>query len=86
MRALQYGARGVTLAFMTQQQVREDELPPLAPPDASDDERGRAIEARMAARHGAPSLDDFRRTYAGCGAEWPGDDEVRRRHIVADRV
>jgi hypothetical protein len=57
-------------------------LPPLAPADAAPDERGRAIEARLAARHGAPTLADLRRAYAGFGAEWPGDDEVRRRHEV----
>lgn len=29
-------------------------LPPLAPPEVSDDERARAIMARMVARYGAP--------------------------------
>ena len=58
-------------------------LPPLPPPKASDDERARAIMARMVARFGAPSLDDYRRAYVGFGAEWPGDDEIRRRHLVA---
>ncbi|MGH3942212.1 MAG: hypothetical protein ACRDTG_27045 [Pseudonocardiaceae bacterium] len=58
-------------------------LPSLAPPDASDDERARAIMARMVARFGAPSLEDHRHAYAGFGAEWPGDDEIRRRHSVA---
>lgn len=66
-----------------QHQVDVAGLPPLAPPDASDDERARAIMARMVARHGAPSLEDYRRAYAGFGAEWPGDDEIRRRHPVA---
>jgi hypothetical protein len=59
-----------------------DGLPPLASADAAPDERGRAIEARLAARHGAPTLADLRRAYAGFGAEWPGDDEVRGRHEV----
>ncbi|MGH8572560.1 MAG: hypothetical protein ACREX8_08295 [Gammaproteobacteria bacterium] len=69
---------------MTQQQHQlGGTLPPLASPDASDDERGRAIEARMVARHGAPSIEDYRRAYAGFGADWPGDEEIRRRHIVA---
>ena len=73
-----------TVARVRQQhQVDAAGLPPLAPPDASDDERARAIMARMVARHGAPSLEDYRRAYAGFGAEWPGDDEIRRRHIVA---
>lgn len=67
------------------QRTAAGELPPLAPPDASDDERVRAIEARMIARRGrAPRLEDFRRSYAACGLEWPGDDEVRRRHPVSD--
>ncbi len=61
----------------------DEGLPPLAGRDASDDERGRAIEARLAARYGAPSLEHFRHTYASCGVEWPGDEEIRRRHIVA---
>ena len=59
-------------------------LPPLAPPEASDDERARAIMARFVARYGAPSLEDYRRTYAGCGLPWPGEEEIRRRHPVAD--
>ncbi|MGH3752303.1 MAG: hypothetical protein ACRDRP_06325 [Pseudonocardiaceae bacterium] len=64
-------------------QYRTDEgLPPLAPPDASDTERNRAIVARMVARHGAPSLDEYRRVYAACGLDWPGDDEVRRRPMM----
>jgi hypothetical protein len=40
--------------------------------------------ARMVARHGAPLLDDYRRTYAAAGLDWPGDDAVRARHPVAD--
>lgn len=59
-------------------------LPPLAPPEASEDERARAIMARFVARHGAPRLEDYRRAYAGCGLPWPGDEEIRRRHPVAD--
>ena len=70
-------------SHVTQQHQLSESLPPLAPPDASDDERARAIEARMAARHGAPSIEDYRRAYAGFGAEWPGDEEIRRRHLVA---
>lgn len=68
---------------MTQHQVDEG-LPPLPDPAATDDERARAVMARMVARVGAPSLADYRRAYAGCGAPWPGDDEIRRRHPVAD--
>jgi hypothetical protein len=37
----------------------------------------------MMARYGAPSIEDYRRAYAGFGAEWPGDAEIRRRHVVA---
>jgi hypothetical protein len=55
-------------------------LPPLAAPDASEDERARAIMARLVARIGAPSLEDYRRAYAGCGVAWPGDKEIWRRH------
>ena len=40
--------------------------------------------ARLVARHGAPTLDDYRRTYEAAGLEWPGDDEIRCRHPVAD--
>ncbi|MGH3755181.1 MAG: hypothetical protein ACRDRP_21310 [Pseudonocardiaceae bacterium] len=65
------------------QELDVDGLPPLAPPEAGEDERGRAIEARMVARHGAPSIEDYRRAYAGFGAQWPGDEEIRRRHLVA---
>lgn len=61
-------------------------LPPLPAPDASDDERARAIMARMVARFGAPSLEDYRRAYAGFGVQWPGDDEIRRRHPVAPDI
>ncbi|MGB8200514.1 MAG: hypothetical protein WCF33_12585 [Pseudonocardiaceae bacterium] len=59
---------------MQQQQLAVDGLPSLAPSGANDGERGRAIEARMVARYGAPSIEDYRRAYAGFGAEWPGDD------------
>ena len=68
---------------MEQQELDSEGLPPLAPPKASDDERGQAIEARMVARYGAPSIEDYRRAYATFGAEWAGDEEIRRRHIVA---
>jgi hypothetical protein len=73
------------VARVTSHQVEVDAagLPPLAAPDASDDDRARAIMARMVARYGAPTLEDYRRAYAGFGAEWPGDEEIRRRHIVA---
>ena len=76
------GRQGATVCSVTQHRLEEN-LPPLASPEASEDERGRAIEARMVARHGAPSLEDYRRAYASCGAEWPGDEEIRRRHPVA---
>jgi hypothetical protein len=66
-----------------QQQLDADGLPPLAPPDASDDERATAIVARMVARHGAPSIEDYRRVYEQSGAPWPGDEEIRRLHPVA---
>lgn len=58
-------------------------LPPLASPDASDDERARAIVARMVARYGAPTIEDYRRVYEQSGVPWPSDEEIRRRHPVA---
>ena len=64
--------------------VGDDGLPPRPAPDAPDDERARAFAARRAARFGAPTLEHFRRAYAGFGADWPGDDEIRQRHLVAD--
>lgn len=59
-------------------------LPPRPVPGATDDERARAFAHRQAARFGAPTIEDFRRAYAGFGAEWPGDDTIRERHVVAD--
>ena len=65
--------------------VEPAELPPPAPPGASDDERAQAIVARLIARKGAaPSVEDYRRPYAACGLDWPGEDEIRRRHPVGD--
>lgn len=58
-------------------------LPPLAAPDASDHERSESIVARMVARFGAPTMEDYRRVYDQSGVSWPGDDEIRRRHPVA---
>jgi hypothetical protein len=40
-----------------QTDVDAPRLPPLAAPDASDDDRARAIMARMVARYGAPTLE-----------------------------
>ncbi|MGH3429457.1 MAG: hypothetical protein ACRDQZ_18135 [Mycobacteriales bacterium] len=72
-----------TVARVTCQHQIDDGLPPLPSPDATDAQRGEAIMARLVARIGAPSLEDYRRAYAGCGAQWPGDEEIRRRHPVA---
>lgn len=66
---------------MTQHYV-DDGLLALAPPEASAEERDRAIEARMLARHGVPTLEDYRKVYAACGLDWPGDEEIRRHHRV----
>jgi hypothetical protein len=68
---------------VTPHQIDTAGLPPLAPPGASDEERARAIMARLVTRVGAPSLADYRRAYAGCGVPWPGDEEIWRRHPVA---
>lgn len=73
-----------TVARVTQQhQLDAEALPPLAAPDASDDERAEAIVARMVARYGAPTIEDYRRVYEQSGVPWPGDEEIRRRHPVA---
>lgn len=61
----------------------DDGLPPLAPPDAPAEDRDRAIVDRWVARHGAPTLEHYRRVYEQSGAPWPGDDEVRRQFPVA---
>jgi hypothetical protein len=37
----------------------------------------------MVARHGAPTIEDYRRVYEQSGVPWPGDDEIRCRHPVA---
>ncbi len=69
---------------MTQHYQADIGLPPLPLPTASPEERADAMEARLLARVGvAPSLDDYRRAYASCGAPWPGDDEIRQLHPVA---
>jgi hypothetical protein len=62
----------------------EDGLPPLAGPEATDRERGKAVMARFVARHGAPSLERYRQVYEQVGVAWPGDQEVRQRHVVAE--
>ena len=73
-----------TVARVTQQhQLDAEVLPPLAAPDASDDERAEAIVARMVARYGAPTIEDYRKVYEQSGVPWPGDEEIRRRHPVA---
>ncbi|MGH3865088.1 MAG: hypothetical protein ACRDQ4_02935 [Pseudonocardiaceae bacterium] len=51
--------------------------------DASDEKRARTVIARMMARHGAPSIEHYRRVYEQSGVPWPGDEEIRRRHPVA---
>jgi hypothetical protein len=60
-----------TVARVTRRDQVNDRLPPLP------------IMARLVARIGAPTLEDYRRAYAGWGAPWPGDDEIRRRHPIA---
>jgi hypothetical protein len=71
------------LARVTQQHMVDDGLSPLAAPDASGDERSRAIVARMVARFGVPMIEDYRRVYEQFGVSWPGGEEIRRRYPVA---
>jgi hypothetical protein len=79
-------ARGryrMRMSVQPSSRLADNTLPPLAGPDASDDERDAAILARMVARYGAPSLEHYRRIYAQAGIPWPGDEEIRRLHPVA---
>ncbi|MDN5914776.1 MAG: hypothetical protein L0I76_06655 [Pseudonocardia sp.] len=48
------------------------------------DARAETVVARMVDRHGAPSLEHYRAVYADLGVPWPGDEEIRRIHPVAD--
>lgn len=76
--------RSATVTLVTQHHQADTGLPPLPLPSASPEERADAVEARLLARVGvAPSMDDYRRAYASCGAPWPGDEEIRRLHPVA---
>ncbi|MGH3831644.1 MAG: hypothetical protein ACRDRS_14555 [Pseudonocardiaceae bacterium] len=68
---------------MTAHQADAAGLLPLASPGASADERAQAVVARMVARHGAPTIEDYQRVYQQSGVPWPGDEEIRRRHPVA---
>lgn len=73
------------VARVTQQHHLDAEgLPPLPPSSAGPAERADAVMDRLVARLGGmPSLEDYRYAYASCGAPWPGDDVIRRRHRVA---
>jgi hypothetical protein len=72
------------VARVTQHPVAAAGLPPLPSPSASPAERADAVMDRLVARLGGmPSLEDYRRAYASCGAPWPGDDVIRQRHRVA---
>lgn len=42
-----------------------------------------AILAERVAKHGPPSLDHYRRVYAACDLDWPGDEEIRRLYPAA---
>lgn len=71
------------IVWLVNSQPTQAGLPPLAGPDASEDERSRAVMARFVTRHGAPTLAHYRSVYQACGLDWPGDEEIRRRHPVA---
>lgn len=77
--------RPTTVARVTApHQLDAEGLPPLPPPSASPAERAAAVMDRLVARLGGmPSLEDYQRAYASCGAPWPGDDVIRQRHRVA---
>lgn len=38
---------------------------------------------RIVSRTGAPAVEHYRQVYDALGWEWPGDEEIRRRHRVA---
>ncbi|ALL79298.1 hypothetical protein AD006_28690 (plasmid) [Pseudonocardia sp. EC080610-09] len=65
---------------MTQQDRR------LTSADGSDDADARAdaVVSRTVARHGAPTVEDYRAVYISAGLPWPGDEEIRRIQPVAD--
>ena len=71
---------------MDQDPTRRAVVPEVPTPGrsgVSDDAAARTVMASLVARHGAPSLSHYRRTYAAAGLEWPGDEAIRARHPVA---
>lgn len=83
--AIHRAAHGATIHIVRDGRTIADIVPARQPEAAAErDERGRAIERRMAERFGGPTLADFRRIYDSQGWPWPGDEEIRRTHIVAE--
>ncbi|MDQ2709116.1 MAG: hypothetical protein M3Z25_16415 [Actinomycetota bacterium] len=84
--AIRQAAEGATVHVVRDGRAIADIVPAHPAPQtaAERDERGRAIESRMAERFGGPTLADFQRIYDSQGWGWPGDDAVRRTHLAAD--
>jgi antitoxin (DNA-binding transcriptional repressor) of toxin-antitoxin stability system len=83
--AIRQAADGTTVHLVRDGRPIADIVPPgPIETDADRDALGHAIEQRMAARFGAPSLLDYRRIYDSQGWDWPGEEALRRTHTVAD--
>ena len=86
--AIRRAAEGATVHVVRDGRPVADIVPatPSAEPEtaAQRRERGLVIERRQAARFGAPSVADFHRLYSAQGWEWPGDDAIRAKYVVAD--
>ncbi|MDQ2707934.1 MAG: hypothetical protein M3Z25_09985 [Actinomycetota bacterium] len=83
--AIRQAAEGATVHVVRDGRAIADIVSAHPPETAAErDERGRAIERRIAERFGGPTLADFRRIYDSQGWGWPGDDAVARTHLAAD--
>ncbi len=78
-------AEGATVHLVRDDRAIADIVPTTAQPArAPRDPRHIQISQMMAERFGAPTLAHYRRAYASSGAPWPGEDDIRRHHPVAD--
>ena len=81
--AIRRAAEGATVHVVRDGAPVAD-IVPAQHADADRRARGRQIEARQASRFGAPSIEDFRALYSAQGWPWPGDEVIRREHVVAE--
>lgn len=83
--AIARAAEGAVVHLVRDGRAVADIVPATKQPArAPRDPRHIQISQMMADRFGAPTLADYRRAYASCGAPWPGEDYIRRHHPVAD--